>query len=167
MTKAIALCNSAAVALVDDADYEYLSAFRWRAITNSRGKLYAARNAGEKITVLMHRELLGLAYGDRRKGDHENGNTLDNRRANLRIATQSQNSANVHTPPKGAVRYRGVSITRGKYIARVRIDGKQTYLGTFSCPIEAAKAYDRAAIDHYGEFARPNFPPGAELEMAA
>lgn len=91
--------------------------------------------------------------------DHINGNGLDNRRANLRLASHAQNHANSQKRKGKSSPYKGVSWSRSgaKWMATIRSAGKTTYLGVFTNPIEAAKAYDRAASEIYGEFARVNF----------
>src|SRR5689334_13920703 len=82
-------------ALVDARDFEALSVYRWGYIT-TRGRKYATRyeRRGKRIKVFMHREILGLARGEKIQGDHINGNTLDNRRENLRRASHGQNQHN-------------------------------------------------------------------------
>ena len=84
------------VALIDDEDYERIAAHKWCAIRD-RSQWYAARNTqrdGRNTTVRMHREILGLSLGDGMETDHRNGDGLDNRRDNLRVATHAQNQAN-------------------------------------------------------------------------
>ena len=89
--------------------------------------------------------------------DHINHNTLDNRRCNLRLATHGQNMANSR-PNKGR-KYKGVWQIMGKYwVAFIGKNKKQIYLGSFSTPKLAAKAYDEAARKKFGEYACLNFP---------
>jgi hypothetical protein len=92
--------------------------------------------------------------------DHINGDTMDNRRCNLRIATQSQNQMNRGSCRGSSSRYKGVSHHKltGKFTAQIRVDGKKRHLGLFASEEDAAKAYDDAAIEAFGEFARPNLP---------
>jgi hypothetical protein len=83
--------------------------------------------------------------------DHKNRNPRDNRFWNLRVATQSQNMSNVtHTNPTG---YKGVQRKGTRFTARIRIDSKVTYLGSFGTAAEAGAAYERAAVRLYGDFA--------------
>src|SRR3990167_9216446 len=81
-------------ALVDAIDFEWLSEYRWRQTADRRGQGYAAAwDTKLKRTVYMHRLLMGASKGQ--EVDHKNGDTLDNRRCNLRCATRAQNAANM------------------------------------------------------------------------
>lgn len=95
--------------------------------------------------------------------DHANGDTLDNRFSNLRIATTAQNNMNrcrsqTYKGKALSSKYKGVSWdkSRNKWIVHVSVNNRQKYLGRFVDEIEAAKAYNKAAKQHYGEFARLN-----------
>jgi hypothetical protein len=147
-------------ALVDDHLSEWLGEWRWHA--NSRG--YVVRTVHVYIdgrrksrTVLMHREILGLAYGDPRQGDHEDGNKLDNRGSNLRIAHRGQldNQQNRQGPNRnGTSGYRGVtSDGRGRWQAQVGLGRRLHHLGRFDTP-EAAAAAAEAFREAHMEFAR-------------
>lgn len=87
-------------AIVDEEDFQSLSAHKWQAQWNScTQSFYAVRCAEYTLrkctkTCRMNRYILGLEYGDKRQGDHINGNTLDNRKKNLRVATHLQNMMN-------------------------------------------------------------------------
>jgi hypothetical protein len=146
-------------ALVDAEDYERLNAFKWYAHKHRDGSMYAVRMTrieGKQHTVQMHREILGLTRGDKRKGDHENGDTLDNRRENLRVATNAQNGANrVRLDPRNASGFLGVTWhkTHQKWAASIKVNGTSRHLGYFTDPKEAAQAYNIAAQKHFGEFA--------------
>lgn len=108
--------------------------------------------------VRLHRFLLNAAPGV--LVDHVNGNTLDNRRCNLRVATKAQNAANSN--PKTGNRFKGVTwqANSRKYFASIGFSGRTIYIGRFDLAEDAARAYDRKARELFGEFARPNFPTG-------
>ena len=146
------------VAIVDDEDYEELSRYSWQAAKSYR-VWYAQRSVrvdGRMLTIRMHCQLLKWYKGI----DHRNGDGLDNRRKNLRRATQSKNMQNVRKRSGVTSRYLGVSWDRvnSKWVARARVAGKQANLGRFTEEIEAAAAYDRAVRKHHGPGARTNFP---------
>ncbi len=143
-------------ALVDDEDYGRLisSGFRWTAM-RIRGVWYAKAHKGS-LTLLMHRFVLGLKLS-LPKIDHKNGDGLDNRRANLRTATVQQNSWNMASR-RGKSRFKGVdwSKQKGKWRARIHVEGKDRHLGFFEDEIDAGKAYDAAAKKYFGKYARMN-----------
>jgi hypothetical protein len=130
------------VALVDHADAEAISAHRW-----SMSKGYADRTTwtgGKRLHMLMHRALLGLGPGDP-DVDHVNGDTLDNRRVNLRVANHSQNQQNLHGRP-----YRGTTwnAARSLWQAQVVLAGKCHYLGCFATREDAAAVAAAFRRDH-------------------
>lgn len=155
------------VAIVDDEDYEYLAQFKWQAHWDRHTRSFRAnrcvkgpgigRHAKLKqYTVWMHREILGLKRGDPRKGDHIiPGATLDNRRSNLRIATNTQNLRNSTKHKNNKSGFLGVSFAkrRNKFIAQITINGKRTCVGASKDPEKAYAFYCAAAAKHYGEFA--------------
>lgn len=142
---------------VDDQHFDYLNSFTWCAhkIGNT---FYAIRKVKRLQTVLMHREILGITdpgiYGD-----HRDGNGLNNQSHNLRTATHSDNLCNRGAVKNSKSKYKGVGwITSHKmWRAQIQKDKIITPLGYFKDEIEAAKAYDRAAIQIHGEYARLNF----------
>jgi len=147
-------------AIVDVEDFQELNQFKWYAIKDC-ATYYARRtiNIGQTAKVVaMHRQV--LKYKGLLVIDHINGNGLDNRKANLRIATPAQNSYNVRkiTRPCSS-KYRGVSKSKqiNKWAAYIAKNRKRTHLGFFENEIDAAKAYDKAAKELHGEFARLNF----------
>ncbi len=139
-------------ALVDDADYEWLSQWKWS--LHSAGYAYRRKRVGNKQpTFWMHREINDTPQG--MKTDHVNGTRLDNRRINLRTATDNQNSMN-RTKTIGTTEYKGVSLTKqtGRYRSVITINKKQIHLGYFDSKAKAAKAYNSAAKQNFGEFAK-------------
>lgn len=148
------------VAKVDDADFERLNVHRWHRHPRTRAEgWYAVRydcKDGRSTTIYMHREILRAPSGV--LVDHISGDPLDNRRSNLRLASHKQNSAN--SAHRRRALPRGVYPKNGKFVARISRNGVFSYLGTFSDAVEAARAYDRAAVVEHGEFARLNFQGG-------
>lgn len=118
---------------------------------------YARANDGRKSPVYMHR--LVTRAPTNRMTDHENGDRLDNRRTNLRLATASQNNANSKDRPRRS-RFRGVywHNPSNKWVAQVSVGGQPRHLGLFANEVKAARAYDRAAYERFGEYASLNFP---------
>lgn len=152
-------------AIVDATDYEWLNQWRWQARWNSHTKsYYASRNVkilGTSKTqrISMHRLILGLEDGNPLQGDHINtGQTLDNRRSNLRIATSGQNRCNSRRPVTNTSGYKGVilSVYKNSYIAQIQINGKHIKLGERSTAKAAHdELYVPAALKLHGKFARP------------
>jgi hypothetical protein len=145
------------VALVDEADADALAQWRWW-VVRSGDREYAMRTGPrpERAVWLMHRVILGLRPGRTPEVDHINGDGLDNRRANLRVATHSQNMANQDGQRRRRGRFKGVSLQDGRWTARIRANGVLRYLGSFGDEEAAAAAYDVAAREAFGEFARTN-----------
>jgi len=145
------------VAIVDESDFEHLSKFKWFAVECHINKFYAARKENKK-NLYMHREILGLE-GKQVHCDHINGDSLDNRRTNIRACTPSENGRNRTLPSNNTSGFKGVSHYKnfGKWGARIKIYGKPKHLGIFDDPEKAAKAYDAAAVLIHGEFAKTNF----------
>lgn len=138
-----------------------LSRYAWNAKSQGDSRLYVVANVWEptrnkQVGLRMHR--LILAAPPHLFVDHVSGDTLDNRRSNLRLATNAQNQQNA-SGRAGSSRFKGVSWDRGKERWRVafRWDGKHHFVGTFADEEEAARAYDAAILPLAGEFARLNF----------
>jgi len=159
MTQLITLTNGRAT-LVSDEDFHWLSQRKWH--LNGRGyvtcSLWGKRGGTE---VYMHR--LILLAPDTATVDHINHDPLDNRRTNLRLATQSQQNAN-KPKFKGKSRFKGVyrRWDGRKWVAQIK-HGKPINLGSFESEIAAALAYNKAAIEHFGEFAHLNEIPSTEF----
>lgn len=147
------------VAIVDDEDYEFLSTMKWHVLQPTTGCFYAETyREGRKIT--MHSLLLAAPKG--REVDHKNADGLDNRRGNLRLATRQQNCRNMRLRSDSTSGFKGVSRDkrnpRRPWVARIKVDGKHTHIGCFPSAEAAARAYDRFAVELFGDFARTNFP---------
>ena len=138
---------------VDDEDYMGLIKSRWRVIDTKSGLNYAGKGSQ---TILMHRVIMNAPVV--MQVDHIDGDGLNNQRNNLRIVTQSQNLYNSKKKCHSASKYKGV-YKRGE---RYKAECLGKYFGTFGTEIEAAKAYNKAAIEMMGEFARLNIIPGPE-----
>lgn len=124
---------------VDDADFEWLSGFKWH---YNHG--YAARRGGVKLQY-MHRLIMGEP--ERLEIDHKDLDRLNCQRSNLRVATKAQNQAN--KPPRSRSGYKGVTFHHGAYQVIIR----KEYLGRFSSKEAAKSAYDKRAKELYGDFA--------------
>lgn len=146
-------------AVVDESDYAELSRFNWTANRSGR-TFYAARSIvrsnGRWSIERMHR----LILPDAPEVDHINGDGLDNRRANLRPATRSENVKNCRRRTDNTSGFVGVTwrADRGKWRAYVRLNGHSRHLGLYATPEEAAVARDLAAIELHGAYAKLNFP---------
>jgi hypothetical protein len=162
------------VARVDDADYEIVSQHKWHVSeTNSApghrphvcARTNIPRPGGGQATLHMHTLITGIRFVD-----HDDGDGLNNQRANLRPADHALNNANrrpasTHGGKAKTSRYKGVrrfrpgpGKGRERWQARIRIDGHLVSLGYFNDEEAAARAYDAAARAAWGEFACPNFP---------
>lgn len=142
-------------AIVDDVDYIELSRHKWYVNTNG----YAIRDTfvkGKKVHFLMHRIIMNAPDGV--FVDHINGNRRDNRRKNLRLCSMKENNRNSVVRSNNKSRYKGVSFHRqsGLYHACITIGGKHISLRYHKTPEKAARAYDKAAKKHFGEFAKLN-----------
>jgi hypothetical protein len=149
-------------AIVEPTDYYRLNNFQWYA-NGEDNLIYALRTVisphKKTKTVRMHREIMNAPDGV--LVDHRNRNPLDNRRANLRLATHSQNMQNRGKKRcKTSSRFVGVCFDKESELwrASIRYQKKRIFLGRFDSEIEAARAYDAAAKKYFDEFARLNFP---------
>lgn len=143
--------------LVDDDDFEELSKEKW--LVGSTGYVISSRRVeGKNKFTLMHRKI--MQPGEGLYVDHINLDKLDNRKGNLRIATNAENVRNGPKRSNTSSPYKGVfwHKQRNKWRAEITKDYQNISLGLFDDPIKAAKAYDYMAHKLFGEFARFNFP---------
>lgn len=144
------------VAIIDAADFEIVSQFRWEAHANGKGGKFCARAVhGSAVRVRMHRVIMDAPRW--LEVDHRDGDTLNNRRCNLRLATRAQNQRNTGAQSRSRTGVKGVTVSKsGGYCARITVDGQQIHLGSFATLLEASLEYDRAAAIYFREFARFN-----------
>lgn len=150
-------------ALVDDEDFEWLSKFRWSG--NKRlATIYAHVSTRKKgfHGEQMHRLILGLSKRNGIEIDHIDGDGLNNQKSNLRGCNHSQNAIHRNCQRNSTTGFKGVSWFKSsrKYQATITVNGVWVRLGFFTDPIQAARAYDQAALKYFGEFAALNFPTG-------
>lgn len=148
------------VVLLDTADAWVLEKYRLRVRANSRAVTAIARNK-TRFKVQLARLLLEPGPGF--VVDHVNGDFLDNRRHNLRIATMRQNTQNKAKQARTSSRFKGVCRRRNGWMACIYADGKTKHLGDFAEEADAARAYDDAARIRFGDFAALNFPRDGEV----
>lgn len=160
------------VALVDDEDFERVSEYKWHPkVVVKKGevkRVYAYRNTqvdGVWTRQSMHTFILNLGSLGREIGaDHRDHNGLNNQqKSNLRIATKTQNMQNMRKSSSSSSNFKGVEFTKRKtpldnpWRARITLNHKKVQLGYFPDPLNAAAAYDMAAVKLFGEFAYTNF----------
>ena len=138
--------------IFDTDDFSIVSRYNWSVTKEG----YALANNKDHGSIKLHRLLMGFPNG---VVDHINGHPDDNRRSNLRITTQHCNTQNSAKPRSNTTGYKGVCFDKhkGKFMAFIQPNGRFKFLGYFSNPVDAAHAYDRAAVFYFGEYARLNF----------
>jgi hypothetical protein len=146
-------------AIVDDEDYDFLMQWKWECDPGT-GMVRCRQWRGQRYAgmILMHRLITNAPAG--MQVDHINHNRLDNRHCNLRVCTHQENNFNRRSTPGSSSQFKGVSWSRrrSKWHAVIDIDKKTRHIGYFTDEVEAAKAYDRKAKEHFGDFAYLNFP---------
>ncbi len=148
------------IVLYSSEDADLFENCKWRIGTGNyvmRGERHGYK--GKYLNIYFHKmvgERMGLDTINLFV-DHINRNKLDNRRSNLRSATWSQNNANSNKP-RNKTGYKGVYPSKKRWYANIQVNKVPIYIGSFKTPIEAALAYDEAAIKYFGEFASLNFP---------
>lgn len=162
MTKQIKLTKGK-FAVIDDNDFALVSRYNWRA-SKSGNTYYATTDIwvpGEKrITIDMHRLILGDSSP---ATDHADGDGLNNTRLNIRACTYSENNMNKAKQSNNTSGFKGVSKNgskRNPWASHIQANKANKFIGHFPTAEEAARAYDKAAKELFGEFARLNFPEG-------
>lgn len=160
MAKYIKLTKGQSV-LVDDEDYLWLNQYHWYYGGNyavRRKYLYILNGKQVSQTILMHRLIMDVLDNPDIKVDHINGNKLDNRRCNLRLCNDMENSWNSVGNAESSSKFKGVHYYKryGNYQAYIQADGEFMHLGYYSKEEAAAMAYNKMAIKLHGEFAKLN-----------
>ncbi len=154
MTKEIPLTQGK-IALVDDEDYERVNQHRWYACDHKH-TFYAKHSLNHTQKVTLHHFVLDVPGS--KHIDHINNDGLDNRRCNLRITTQSQNLMNARKRPGCSSKYKGVHWDKQtkKWHTTIKLTEKRLDLGRHENEDDAARAYNKAAVLYFGEYARLN-----------
>ena len=152
--KKIHLANNKGITLVDDEDFKWLNKYNWHIRSNI--KKYAStcvKINNEWKQKSMHR--LIMKEPDGMQIDHIDRNKLNNQKCNLRIVTHSQNNMNKEGRKNSSSKFKGITWdkSRNKWQAQIVINKEYIYLGRFNNEINAAKAYNKAAIELFGEYA--------------
>ena len=143
-------CEVICKAIIDIDDVDRIKEYKWYAKNCRDTSMYCTSNAVGQL----HRFLLNLEKSDNILVDHINGNTLDNRKSNLRLCTNQENIRNCKVPKNNTSGHKGVYwvANRNKWAAQITINNKTISLGRFNTLDEAVEKRKQAAIEHYGEF---------------
>lgn len=133
----------------DKEDLDKVRNYSW--YVGGKGYIRTSLNPS---TTPLHRFILGITSNDAINIDHVNRNKLDNRKCNLRMATYSEN--NYNRVKKGSSKYKGVYKQGDKWRCVITKDGKKTHIGYYTSEEEAAMAYNKKAVELFGEFAYLN-----------
>ena len=147
------MLSNGGITFVDDSDFEWLNQWKWT--RDGYGyvlRFFGARNNQKQIRI--HRAILNAPEGI--QVDHINGNPLDNRRKNLRLCTNSQNQMNKKVRRDNKTGFKGVTLHKstGLYMARLKKDGVLLHCTYHKTPEKAHRAYEQAAIEYHGDFAK-------------
>ena len=150
---------------IDEEDYERVMEHKWRLHTPDLRRhnhyyfieTYPDRSE-TRHTLYLHRFIMNLSLHDGKVVDHINGNTLDNRKCNLRICTKSENAKNMKKHKDNTSGFKGVypHKVNKTFVAQITVNMKQIYLGSYKTPEEAYAVYCEASKKYHGEFGRIN-----------
>ena len=145
-------------AQVDDEDFERVNKIPWSIHHENRDCKYASWMCKGK-TIFLHRFIMG-ADDTNVYIDHKDHNGLNCQKYNMRTCTVNENNRNRFNKRNSKSKYKGICKQKNypHWNARIMIDGKRTFIGAFPDEISAAKAYDKKALELFGEFAYLNFP---------
>lgn len=151
------------IAVCDECDYERVSKYHWTLAGDGRHVFMTQTVRGKSKNTSLHHFILGKPP----QGyvvDHINGDGLDCRRCNMRFVTSRENNLNRKSLGNSSSRYKGVTFdkSRGKWNASIYVKGRSINLGRYNQEEDAARAYDKAAYQFFGEYARLNFPQSIE-----
>lgn len=149
------------IVLLDEADLSAVLEHNWYAVRKGN-KIYACttlydkNRSSKRYKLYMHRYLKGAIKGE--TVDHVNGDGMDNTRCNLRKCSKAENARNSELSASNTSGYKGVTWNKNakKWLAQLKVDRRHVYIGVFTDILDAAKAYNTAALEHFGEFARLN-----------
>lgn len=147
---------------IDLVDWPEVQKYRWHA-TKQQDYWYAIAEPVDNQRIKLHRLLCPTS----KDIDHKDGNTLNNQRFNIRPATKTENMQNRRVAKSNKVGLKGVFQTWNRFSAKISVNKRAVYLGSFSTAEEAAQAYDTAARTHFKSFARLNFPGPGPGEQSA
>jgi len=140
-------CNEKARTIIDAEDVEKVKEYKW-----CFGQGYVVTNTGNGFRHIQHL-LLGIKPSRKKQIDHKDRDPLNNRKSNLRFCTQAENLSNRPKQKNNKSGFKGVRKHRKKWQARIVVNQKTTYLGTFKTKTEAVKVYNAACSRYHGEFA--------------
>jgi hypothetical protein len=148
------------MAILDDEDFDRLHEFKWYSKCNSSGIVYAQASVciyPEWKKLFLHREVMNVE-DSRVWIDHIDRNGLNCQKSNLRLCNASQNGANSSKRSNNTSGFKGVYWHHGSWYAAIRVNYKKIYVCGLASAEDAARAYDKMAVEHFGNFANLNFP---------